>query len=508
MIQINSSAGLLYDPRLTDPVRRLFLAGAKADLALNKTGAITLIMPEGHPCYGELTELVSEVWVTQDGDEFFRGRVRDINTDIDGMLEVVVEGLKGYLRDDILGDYTVEDYGGTVRGWLQMCIDTYNDQREGLDFVPFALGTVDEQALDIEGKDYKEILSAIDGDLLKAVGGYLSVVRSGGYNVISWTLEPGPIDDQVIEYGVNMTGYRRESSAANLYTAVLPLGKNDSENGKLTIESVNDGSDILIDSAALARYGLITKKVDHSEIEDANELLAAGQQDLAEAGLLAVSVEASAVDLADAGVDVGRLRLGHKYLVRARRNDPGQILPISRISADLLNPGAGMYTFSQEFQTLTQQKNTAESAAYRAAAEATSAAEKAAHAATPDSVAQAISTSEAKYVDYVSAANGAPGWHWRQWQNGQINATGVIDVTVGTPSAYGTGLQIASAVIALPFSTSDTDSMLNAGVSDNSDGYVVSIRQTAVNELTVRIAAPTIAASYRLGINLWGTAAP
>ena len=305
-----------------------------------------------------------------------------------------------------------------------------------------------------------------------------------------------------------MTGYRRESSAANLYTAVLPLGKSDSENGKLTIESVNDGSDILIDSAALARYGLITKKVDHSEIEDANELLAAGQQDLAEAGLLAVSVEASAVDLADAGVDVGRLRLGHKYLVRARRNDPGQILPISRISADLLNPGAGMYTFSQEFQTLTQQKNTAESAAYRAAAEATSAAEKAAHAATPDSVAQAISTSEAKYVDYVSAANGAPGWHWRQWQNGQINATGVIDVTVGTPSAYGTGLQIASAVIALPFSTSDTDSMLNAGVSDNSDGYVVSIRQTAVNELTVRIAAPTIAASYRLGINLWGTAAP
>lgn len=434
MIQIDSDVGLLYDPRLTDDVRRLYLVSAKMELALNKSGALTVTIPEGNPRYSGLTQLVSELWVLNDGSEVWRGFVREIHEDINGLQEVVTEGLKGRLRDEQLRPYTKSTYGGTVAGWLQMAANTYNAQRQaaGVTFVPFSVGTVDEQALEIESKDYVDILSAIDNSLLKAVGGYVFVDRVNGENVISWTKESGPIDEQPIAYGVNLTDYKRGDSAADTYTAVIPLGKSDGDNGKLTIKSVNGGSDMLVDSAAAAERGLIVKKIDHSEIENASDLKNAGLADLEEAGRIAASVEASAVDLADAGWDVPRLRLGHRNPVQPARNSAVQLLPISRISVDLINPGSGSYTFSQEYKTLTQIQT-------QTAADAIHAGETAANAATPESVAQQIAQAETKYIDYV-AQNGNDGdWSWRIWASGLKECWCVEEVSIasGGMTAWG-----------------------------------------------------------------------
>lgn len=498
MIQINSTAGLLYDPRLTDPARRLFLVQAKMEIALNKTGAITVVIPAQNPLYGQLRQRTSEVWALQDGDELFRGYVREIHEDLDGLQEVVVEGLKGLLRDEQLRPYTPETYGGTVSGWLTMAVNTYNTQRSGTGAVPFALGTVDAQELAIEGADYKDILSAIDSDLLKAVGGYLFVIRSGGANVISWTKNSGPVDDQVIDYGVNLTAYKRDDSAADMFTAVIPLGKADGDNGKLTIKSVNGGSDVLIDSDAAAANGLIVKVINYNDIDDPTALKAAGEADLDAAGLMATSIEVSAVDLADAGVNVGRLRLGHQNYVRVVRGGPTQLLPISRISADLIDPDGGRYTFSQQYTTLTQQQSAT-------SAVAAAAASVAANAATSQSVAQLIAQSEQKYAAYVSGTGSGSGWRWRIWSDGTIDADGVITVSMGSPSIYASGLQTATGTIALPFATADTGSTVICGVSDGSDG-IASALQTSADELTVKMIAPSIGASYAVSIYLRGRA--
>ena len=497
MIQIDSSAGLLYDPRLTDPVRRLYLAEAKMEIALNKAGAITLTVPEGNPVYGSLQELSSEAWVLQDGVEIFRGRVREIHEDLKGLQEIVVEGLKALLRDEQLRPYKKTTYGSTVQGWLTMAVNTYNAQRSGTGAVPFFVGSVDAQALEIESADYKDIFSAIDNDLLKAVGGYLYVVRSGGYNVITWSKTSGPVDDQVIRYGVNLTGYKRDDNAGDLFTAVIPLGKNDGDNGKLTIKTVNGGSDMLVDSTAAAQYGLIVKVFNHKDIDTAAALKTAGQADLAGAGAIATSMEASAVDLADAGVNVGRLRLGHQNYVQITHTGTPVLLPISKISVNLIDPESGRYTFSQQYQTLTQQQSSAAAAAHAAQQTADA-------AATPESVAQQIAQSETKYADYVVQTGSGSGWRWRKWNGKDLEAWGVITVTMGTASAYTSELEVAEGSVSLPISTADTGSILHATVCDNSDGAVASVRQTAADTLAVRVIAPTMAASYQIAISLRG----
>lgn len=499
MIQIDSDVGLLYDPRLADDVRRLYLVSTKMEIALNKSGALTVTIPEGNPTYNRLTQCTSEIWALNDGAEIFRGFVREIHEDIDGLQEVVTEGLKGRLRDEQLRPYTVETYGGTVRGWLQMAANTYNAQRSaaGVSFVPFSVGTVDAQSLDIEAKDYGDILTAIDNDLLKAVGGYIFVTRENGENVISWTKESGPEDTQPIAYGVNLTDYKRDDSAADTFTAVLPLGKSDGDNGKLTVKTVNGGSDVLIDAAAAAERGLIVKKIDFNEIEDAAELKSAGQEELAKAGQIAASIEASAVDLADAGWDVARLRLGHKNPVQPKRDGAVQLLPISRISVDLINPGSGRYTFSQKFQTLTQiQTQTAGAAAYAAA--------KADSAATPESVAQQIAQAETKYGDYVTSFGSSSGWRWRIWNSGTLDAAGKVAVTLGAASAYAGGLVSMTGTVTLPFSTADTGSAVTATVNDSSGAFAAAAVQTAANALQVQVIAAAAVASANISFIIRG----
>lgn len=499
MIRICTTGGLLYDPRLADPIHRLYLSGAKMDLALNKAGSLTVTVPEQNPQYGTLKAPTSEIWVLQDGVEIFRGRVREVHEDLDGLQEIVAEGLKACLRDEQLRPYKKDTYGSTVAGWLAMAVNTYNTQRQGRDFVPFAVGTVESQSLEIEDKDYKNILDAIDNDLIKAVGGYLYVDRVGGENVIRWSLASGPISEQRIAYGVNLTGYKRDDSAGALFTAVIPLGKSDGDNGKLTVKTVNGGSDVLVDATAAARDGLIVKVVDHSDIEDAQALKDAGLEDLAGAGRQAVSVEATAVDLADAGVDVGRLRLGHRNPVQITRGGPEQLLPIDKISVDLIDPGSGRYTFSQEYQTLTQQqRSTARTAA--------TAAERSAEAATPQSVAQQIRQSEAKYVDWVAATGTTDGWSWRRWSSGAVEAWTVRSVTVGAAAPYGSALEAAEGSVTLPVSV-QAGAALTATVSDSSPAIVCAVRQTGATAATVSIAAPTVSATYTVAFYLRGMTA-
>ena len=496
MIQIYTTGGLLYDPRLADPIHRRYLAEAKMELALNKAGGLTVTVPELNPQYGTMTAPVSEIWVLQDGVEIFRGRVREVHEDLNGLQEVVAEGLKAYLRDEQLRPYKPETYGSTVYGWLAMAVNTYNTQRHGRDFIPFSVGVVEAQAIDIEGKDYKNILDAIDNDFLKAVGGYLHVSRLHGENVISWSLTSGPISEQRIAYGVNLTGYKRDDNAGDLFTAVIPLGKSDGDNGKMTIKTVNAGSDMLVDATAAARDGLIVKVVDHSDIEDEQALKAAGLEDLAGAGRQAVSIEASAVDLADAGVDVGRLRLGHRNPVQLTRGGSEQILPISKISVDLIDPGSGRYTFSQQYQTLTQQQRAT-------ASTASAAAETAANAATTQSVAQQIQQSEQKYVDWIAETGTTDGWNWRRWNSGAVEAWTVRSVTMGAAAPYGTALEAAEGTITLPISF-QLGSVLTANVSDASTAVVCAVRQTGATVATVSIAAPTVSAAYTVSVTVRG----
>jgi hypothetical protein len=90
----------------------------------------------------------------------------------------------------------------------------------------------------------------------------------GGYMWVSYDAQERPIlhyslherndSTQIIKFGKNLVDYNVKYDFEGFYTACVPLGAKDDETKEyITIESVNDGKDYLIDTESAARYGVI-----------------------------------------------------------------------------------------------------------------------------------------------------------------------------------------------------------------------------------------------------------
>ena len=403
--------GLLYHPKMATKEHGYFVESSKLEIAENKTGAFEFTLPCTHPLFGQIRKRITEVWVLDDGEEIFRGQVLDSKGDFDNNEVVICEGLKGLLRNVHLRPYEAEDYGGDSDGFLQMCVDTYNAhlQQGGREF-RLASGAR-SVAVEIENNDYEKILDAIDNKLLKEYGGILTVTRENDLNVISYIDESSaPMSDQVIAFGVNMLDLNKKISTKELYTVVVPLGKSDGDNGKLTIKSENGGKDYL-KSTSVATYGRIERVENYSEIEDPAELMAKGQALLAAAGQTITQLEVSAVDLTLAGVNVSKLRLSHRNEVYAPTYGTDSVMRLVKITMDPLRGDDAKYAFSAEMETMTQKQTAAarDAAAVNervsnAQQTAAAAMNKAAAAATPAQVAADIAAATSPLEINVSIA--------------------------------------------------------------------------------------------------------
>ncbi len=345
MYRVYCDEQLLYHSNLEN----LRIFGASLELELNKTGSFTFTMQQDHPRYDLIRRMKSIIKVYQGDYLLFRGRALDDPTGMHNEKKIACEGELSFLLDSQQRPY---DYTGTIEGFLNLMITRHNEQVEESKW--FTVGNItvtDGNDYIVRSNiDYVDTWTEIQEKLIKLLGGYIVVRHEGWINYIDYLQDFTLLSPQKIEFGKNLLDLNRIRKGADIGTAVIPLGaKIKDEEGKdtdrrLTIASVNDGSDMLQDADAIAQYGTIVKTVIFDDVTEAQNLLAKGKAHLADLVKLPETIELTAADLAMLDAAYESFHLGTYVQAISRPHGLSAMFLVTKLSISLSSPGSNKLT--------------------------------------------------------------------------------------------------------------------------------------------------------------------
>ncbi|UQF37744.1 phage tail protein [Vagococcus lutrae] len=355
MYRVELDGETLYDPRLKD----YDIFTPKLKLEVNKAGAFDFKVYPSHPLYNRIFKLKSIIEVYQDSTLLFRGRVLDDEMDFNKAKMVICEGELAYFNDSILRPY---EFTGSVKDYLKLIINQHNSQVQAARRFTLGNVTVTDPNDYIVRSDstYPKTWDVVENKLIKSLGGYLMVRREKGVNYIDYLADSNRKSLQKIELGKNLLDLATQSSASEVYTAILPLGselKNEDgeETGeRLTIESVNDGKDFIQDDEAVQKYGFIMKVGDWKDVTIASNLLRKARQELAQLVRLSLTLELTAVDLSMIDVNIDEFRVFEYVDVLSEPHGVNESLLVEKMELNLTSPANNKITIGRQQKSLTE----------------------------------------------------------------------------------------------------------------------------------------------------------
>lgn len=344
MYRILCDSFVLYDPRLPD----LFVFEPELTQKKNEPGELTFTIPKEHPNYGVLEKLKNRIKVYRDDTLLWVGRAIEDDRDLYENRKVIAEGALSFMLDSVLRPFTFDGTATELFAWILTAHNAQVNESQRL-----TLGSCDIYgSVSVITKDYLSSWQALKTCLLDSFGGYLVVRYDENENPILDYLSDVPnTSTQRIEFGENLIDLALTRSASETYTACVPLGATlrdvdpemDSD-ARLTIESVNDGQDFLIDSALAAEYGVIFSPIGSTtwdEIIDANILMNQGRDWLSGTGTrFKQTIKLSAVDLHNVDANVESFRFLDKVVVSCGTLCPEEVYILSELTIPLNNPAS------------------------------------------------------------------------------------------------------------------------------------------------------------------------
>lgn len=359
----------------------LIVVDPKVNLEVNKVGEGSFTIYSDHPYFSKLQRMKSVFEVSDDVGVIFRGRMTDDTMDFDNGKAVDIEGAMAFFNDSIVrpfvfpddflenADYiTAAESGNVVKFFLKWLIDGHNEQVT--EAQRFKLGKVTvtdpNNYITRSNSSYDTTWANLDSRLFNSsLGGYLCIRYEADGNYIDYLAEFDETNPQEIVYGENLLNLSNETTAAETYSAIIPLGKEteqktgnsyegdyveivDSVKKRLTLESLEDGNitddlvkrgDVLYSKSAVASYGWICKPVDFEDVTDVNNLLTKAIDQLTTDGImLSNTIEAKAVDLHFSDADVQSFRMYRNVVVHSVPHNLSASYQLSKLSIPLLDP--------------------------------------------------------------------------------------------------------------------------------------------------------------------------
>lgn len=335
----------LYNSKLES----LKIFNPSVELEVNKTGSFTFTIYPDHPQYNAIQKLKSIITVYQDDYLLFRGRVLDDELGFHNEKHIVCEGAMAFLLDTVQRPY---DFTGSIAEYLTKLLESHNAQVEASK--QFVLGNVtvtDPNDYIVRSNiEYENTWDEVQKKLLDLLGGYLVVRYENGVNYLDYLRDFTLLSPQKIKFGENLLDLKRIRKGADIATALIPLGAKllDEEgrdtNERLTIASVNDGLDYIIDQEAVTKYGFICKTQVWDDVGEAATLLTKGKAYLAGLVNLPETIELTAADLATVNTSFSSFHLGTYVQVESEPHGISQNFLVSKLSIKLLEPGANKLT--------------------------------------------------------------------------------------------------------------------------------------------------------------------
>lgn len=361
MYKVTLDGAYLYHPWTRD---RCITDGALTQ-EVNKNGSCDVSIVLDHPLAGAILRRKSLLEVIRfdlagSEETIYRGVVMNTVEDSSLEMEIQTEGDLVFFQDSIIRPFhkTGTDVPGktTPGAYFEWLVKKHNEQVDG--FKQFAVGqvTITGDAEDRERNDYSTTHDVFD-ELLAASGGYIRTRTVGSVHYIDYLAEYEAAGNQDIRQGQNMIDITKNVKTDDLATRLIPLGSSTSNNEwPVTIAGVNDGKDYLEDAEAVKEYGIITKTVSFSDIQDPAKLKTEGEKEFKKINGASLVIDLSAVDLADAGYDVQMLRIGGKVWCVAPTYNIQQQLQITKKVTDLLKPANSKVTLGGTTLTYTQRQ--------------------------------------------------------------------------------------------------------------------------------------------------------
>ncbi len=359
MYKIYCDNYLLYDGIDED----LSLVNIKLSQEINKTALLYFEMYDSHPNYDKLNRIKSVIKVIDDGKIVFKGRFLDDVVGFYNQRLITCEGSLSFLVDSIVRPY---QYSGSVEQLLQNFIADHNSQVDSSKH--FLIGDItvsdpNDYIVRINS-EYESTLINIQKKFVELLGGYLVIRYEDNNTYIDYLADISSLISQEISFSVNLMDLKQSRKGEDIYTGIIPLGSIIDEEGydnpdalkeRVTIKSVNDNMDYLIDEEGAATYGTIYKTIIWEDVTDPQNLLNKATVELGKSWLLSNSIEISAIDLSNAGVDVSSFEIGNKVKVVSKPHNIEDYYLISKLERNLLNPANDKLTLGKTFKTLTEQ---------------------------------------------------------------------------------------------------------------------------------------------------------
>lgn len=362
------------------PVVDRFIEGEISD-EINCFSTFTFTIYPDNPGYDliEPMKTLVEVYNESKNRYDFKGRVRyrDPEMGTDGIVKktVTCQDRMSYLDDSVQPYQAEKQWSGTdsksgLQEYIEFLLENHNAQVEDSKKIQcgdISLQTYLTSSGVYKGTNYQSTWAVLKEKLLNVFGGEMRVRESSGVLYLDYAEHLGETRGTTISLGKNMLSLGREDDPSGIITRLIPLGakvkvettttdeygntttREDETEQRLTIGSVNDGVDYIIDETAEALYGRIYGTVEFDDVHTAAALKEKGEAFLAINNALKSSHTLTAADLSYIGQDIDDFQIFDKYRVNNPLIGVNEVLRIVKKTTSIDEP----YLSSIEMGSLT-----------------------------------------------------------------------------------------------------------------------------------------------------------
>lgn len=371
MYQLKYKDYILHDMRLAD--EKLIIRDPSVKLAVSKAGEMSFTVDAEHPYLSNLRRMSGLVELLDGTLPIYRGRITSDTKDFYGAHKIETEGIMAVLNDSIIPPFNFpEDFtedasykaaaasGNVVEFFFRWILSQHNAQVTAAQQIKPGVITVSDQNNYItrSSEEYATAMSTISDKLIKsALGGYLLIRYEDDGNYLDYYAALPLTNTQSVEFAENLLDLSSETDGTNIYTAILPEGKDG-----LTIEALPDGdlTDDLVKSgltiyskSGMATYGRITRHIKWDDVTVAANLQTKAKAALADNGLsMPETITCKAVDLGwQDGIQ--HFRVGRMTALFSTPHGYSASYPLMEMAPDILDPGNTQITLGATQQTYT-----------------------------------------------------------------------------------------------------------------------------------------------------------
>ena len=373
MYQLKYKNYILYEPRLATPEDKLIIRDPKVRLAVDQAGGMSFSLQPDHPYLDKLRRMNGVVELLDDTTPIYRGRITRDTVDLYGTHTVETEGLMTCLNDSVIRPFAYPDdfaedaeyqeaaaSGNVVDYLFRWFLTQHNAQVSTEQQIKPGTCTVTDpnNYITRSSSDYQTTMEAVKSKLFgSSLGGHLLIRYEADGNYLDYYADLPLTNTQRVEYAANLLDIVSERDGTEIYTSILPVGKDgltiaDIADGDLTDDLVKDGLTVYSRSG-VAAYGRINRYVRWDDVTVAANLLAKAKASVSSAGLATQeSITVQAVDLGWQD-SVQHFRVGRMTMLVSTPHGYNAAYALMELQPDILSPGNTRITLGATRQTYT-----------------------------------------------------------------------------------------------------------------------------------------------------------